>query len=142
VPHFASHRAEQRPVPAAPERLIPPESLNRNTAFNHLWIGETASQFGFQVAGLAFTTTAIVVLHASSAQVGLLNGLQTIAFLLIGLPAGAWVDRWRKRRTMITADIVRAVALATVPLAWWFGELSIYHLMAVVAVFGFGTVFF
>ncbi|MCI1675828.1 MAG: MFS transporter [Ancrocorticia sp.] len=142
MPHFASHRAEQRPVPAAPERLIPPESLNRNTAFNHLWIGETASQFGFQVAGLAFTTTAIVVLHASSAQVGLLNGLQTIAFLLIGLPAGAWVDRWRKRRTMITADIVRAVALATVPLAWWFGELSIYHLMAVVAVFGFGTVFF
>lgn len=116
--------------------------MNKNTAFNHLWVGETASQCGFQIAALAFSTTAITVLHASELQVGILNGLQTLAFLLIGLPAGAWVDRWRKRRTMINADLVRALALATVPLAWWWGELSIYHLMAVVAIFGFGTVFF
>ncbi|MFZ1382752.1 MAG: MFS transporter [Scrofimicrobium sp.] len=119
-----------------------PESLSRNKAFNYLWAGETASQFGFQVAGLAITTTAITVLHATSGQVGIIGGLQTLAFLLIGLPAGAWVDRWRKRRTMIVADLVRLVALMTVPVAWWMGALSIYHLMVVVLIFGFGTVFF
>lgn len=122
--------------------IEPPESLNRNRAFNFLWAGETASQFGFQVAGLATSTTAIVVLHATEGQVGLLNGLQTLAFLLIGLPAGAWVDRWRKRRTMIVADLVRMVALASIPIAWAMDALTIYHMMIVVKVFGFGTVFF
>lgn len=120
----------------------PPESLNRNRGFNFLWAGETASQFGFQVAMLATSTTAIVVLHASEGQVGLLNGLQTLAFLLIGLPAGAWVDRWRKRRTMIVADLVRMAALASIPVAWIFDALTIYHMMVVVTIFGFGTVFF
>ncbi|WRS30804.1 MFS transporter [Actinomycetaceae bacterium MB13-C1-2] len=119
-----------------------PESLNRNRAFNYLWAGETASQFGFQVASLAITTTAITVLHATEEQVGIIGGLQTLAFLLIGLPAGAWVDRWRKRRTMIVADLVRMIALASIPLAWWMDSLSIYHLMVVVLIFGFGTVFF
>ena len=120
----------------------PPASLNRNRAFNFLWAGETASQFGFQVAMLAASTTAIVVLGATEGQVGLLNGLQTLAFLLIGLPAGAWVDRWRKRRTMIVADLVRMVALASIPIAWALDALTIYHMMVVVTIFGFGTVFF
>ena len=91
---------------------------------------------------LAASTTAIVVLGATEGQVGLLNGLQTLAFLLIGLPAGAWVDRWRKRRTMIVADLVRMVALASIPIAWALDALTIYHMMVVVTIFGFGTVFF
>lgn len=129
--------------PASPEKPPEkPENLNHNRAFNYLWAGETASQFGFQVAGLAITTTAITVLHATEQQVGIIGGLQTIAFLLIGLPAGAWVDRWRKRRTMIVADLIRMIALASIPIAWWMGALSIYHLMVVVLIFGFGTVFF
>lgn len=119
-----------------------PANLNRNRAFNFLWAGQTASQFGFQVAGLATSATAITMLHASEAQVGVLGAMQTIAFLLIGLPAGAWVDRWRKRRTMIVADLVRMLAIGSVPVAWWMGTLSIYHLMVVILIFGFGTVFF
>ena len=91
---------------------------------------------------LAASTTAIVVLGATEGQVGLLNGLQTLAFLLIGLPAGAWVDRWRKRRTMIVTDLVRMVALASIPIAWALDALTIYHMMVVVTIFGFGTVFF
>lgn len=118
------------------------ESLSRNARFNYLWAGQTASQFGFQIAALAMSTMAIVLLNATSTQIGILNALQTLAFLLIGLPAGAWVDQWRKRRTMIMADLVRVVGLASVPIAWWMGNLSIYHLMVVAAVFGFCTVFF
>ena len=108
----------------------------------HLWAGETASQFGFQVAGLATTAIAITILDASEQQVGVLGALQTVAFLLIGLPAGAWVDRWRKRRTMIAADLVRVAALASIPVAYAFDALTIAHLMVVVAIMGFSTVFF
>ncbi|MDC4232914.1 MFS transporter [Actinomyces sp. B33] len=119
-----------------------PEPLNSNSAFLHLWAGETASQIGFQVAALATSAMAITILHASTDEVGLLNALQTIAFLLIGLPAGAWVDRWRKRRTMIAADLVRVAALASVPIADMLGGLTLAHLMVVAAVMGLATVFF
>lgn len=72
--------------------------LTRNSAFMHLWAGQTAAEFGFQVATLATSAIAISLLHATESEIGVLAGLQTLAFLLIGLPAGAWVDRWRKRR--------------------------------------------
>lgn len=137
-----SSRPSSAPPKPATQGLPRPQNLNRNRAFNFLWAGETASQFGFQISSLAITTTAITVLHATSQEVGVLGALQTVAFLLIGLPAGAWVDRWRKRRTMIVADLVRLIALGSVPVAWWFGALSIQHLMIVVLIFGFGTVFF
>lgn len=116
--------------------------LNRNTAFSYLWAGETASQIGFQVAGLATSAIAITLLHATNGQVGTLNALQTIAFLLVGLPAGAWVDHWRKRRVMITADLVRAIALISVPVAWVAGHLTLIHLMIVAAIISFASVFF
>ena len=127
-----------------PELQAPPKhtSLSRNRGFMNLWAGETASQFGFQIAGLATSAIAITLLDATNRQIGVLSALQTVAFLLIGLPAGAWVDRWRKRRTMIAADLVRVIALASIPLAWWFGALTIGHLMAVAAILGFATVFF
>ncbi len=107
-----------------------------------LWAGQTASQFGFQVATLATSTIAITLLHASNHELGVLGALQTLAFLLVGLPAGAWVDRWLKRPTMITADLVRVVALATVPIAYGMGALTLAHLMIVAAILGFATVFF
>ena len=129
-------------MPPHPDGAAAPTDLSSNTGFTRLWIGETASQFGFQVAGLATSAVAITLLHATNGQVGMLGALQTVAFLLIGLPAGAWVDRWRKRRTMITADLVRVAALVSIPLAWWWGVLTIWHLMAVAAVLGFATVFF
>lgn len=121
---------------------MPDRDLNHNSAFMRLWAGESASQVGFQVAQLTTPAIAITLLHATNSEVGILNGLQTLAFLLVGLPAGAWVDRWRKRRTMIAADLVRLAALATVPLAWAWGTLTLPHLMVVSAILGFGTVFF
>ncbi|WP_022868365.1 MFS transporter [Schaalia vaccimaxillae] len=116
--------------------------LHANPAFLHLWAGETASQFGFQIGTIATSAIAINLLHASNNEIGFLSAAQTIAFLLIGLPAGAWVDRWRKRRVMITADIVRVIALASVPIAQLLGSLTLTHLMAVAALMGFATVFF
>ena len=116
--------------------------LTRNSAFMHLWAGQTAAQVGFQVGTLATSAIAITVLHASETQIGVLSGLQTLAFLLVGLPAGAWVDRWRKRRVMIAANLARIAALLSIPIAYAFSSLTLTHLMIVAALLGLSTVFF
>ena len=108
----------------------------------HLWAGQTAAQVGFQVGTLATSAIAITVLHASETQIGILSGLQTLAFLIVGLPAGAWVDGWRKRHVMITANLARIAALVSIPIAYAFFSLTIAHLMVVAALLGLSTVFF
>ena len=116
--------------------------LTRNSAFMHLWAGQTAAQVGFQVGTLATSAIAITILHASETQIGILSGLQTLAFLIVGLPAGAWVDGWRKRHVMITANLARIAALVSIPIAYAFFSLTIAHLMVVAALLGLSTVFF
>jgi MFS family permease len=73
---------------------------------------------------------------------GVLTALETVAFLVIGLPAGAWVDRWRRKRVLVANDIIRAVALGTLPLAWLFGVLTLWQLFVVATITGTATVFF
>ena len=108
----------------------------------HLWAGQTAAQVGFQIGTLATSAIAITVLHASETQIGVLSGLQTLAFLIVGLPAGAWVDGWRKRHVMITANLARIAALVSIPIAYACFSLTIAHLMVVAALLGLSTVFF
>ena len=108
----------------------------------HLWAGQSAAQVGFQVGTLATSAIAITMLHASESQVGALAAVQTLAFLLVGLPAGAWVDRWSKRRVMISANIARIAALVSVPLAYVCCSLTLTHLMLVAGLLGLSTVFF
>jgi MFS family permease len=110
--------------------------------FRRLWIGETVSQFGTQVTFLALPLVAILVLHASTFEVGLLTALDTLGFLVVGLPAGAWVDRMRFRSVLIVNDVLRAVALGSIPLAQVLGVLTIGQLYAVAVVAGVCTVFF
>src|SRR5476651_962823 len=80
--------------------------------FRRLWIGETVSQFGTMVSELALPLVAILIVHASTFEVGLLITFETVAFLAVGLPAGAWVDRMRLRAVLVVNDLLRAVALA------------------------------
>lgn len=100
------------------------------------------ARFGSHVGHLALPLVAVVTLDASPWQVGLLGGLGTAAFLVVGLPAGAWVDRMRRRPLMITADLVRAALIVSIPIAWWFDALSMPHLYAVALAAGVATVFF
>ncbi|NUW36544.1 MFS transporter [Nonomuraea sp. SMC257] len=90
---------------------------------------------------MAFPLVAVLVLHADALEVGLLSALQTAAFLAIGLPAGVWVDRLPKRRVMMTADLARFVLLASVPIAYVFGLLSIGMLLVVALLAGTAQVF-
>lgn len=94
------------------------------------------------MSGLALPVLAVVMLHASEWQIGLMNAAGLSAFLLIGLPAGAWVDRWVKRRVMIWADVVRMFTVASVPFVWWSGHLTMWYVIATAAVMSVASVFF
>jgi MFS family permease len=107
-----------------------------------LFAAAAASKLGLQVGSLALPLVAVLALSASPGEVGLLATLTTAAFLLIGLPAGVWVDRMRRRGVMIAADLARAVLYASVPVAWWLGALTIEQLYAVALLTGVATVFF
>ncbi len=119
-----------------------PESVHRNRGFLWLWGAEGISVLGVQVTQLAIPVLAVTLLGATEWQMGVLNAAATAAFLIVGLPAGAWIDRWMKRRVMIAADIVRAVTLAVVPALWFADALEFWHLYVVAAVIGVATVFF
>lgn len=112
------------------------------SGFSRLWAGQTASVFGTAVSALALPTVAILGMHASAFLVGVLEAAQFAAYPVLGLAAGVWIDRWSRRRTMLLADIVRAVALLTVPLAAWLHALTFVHLVAVALIVGCASVFF
>ncbi|HYY10456.1 MAG TPA: MFS transporter [Kineosporiaceae bacterium] len=120
----------------------PRASLWRHHDFRQLWVGDTVSQFGTQLSQLALPVLAVTVLHAGPRDMGLLTAFETLAFLVVGLPAGAWVDRWRKQRVLVLGDLARAVVLGSVPLAWAAGHLTLGQLYAVALVAGVATVFF
>jgi MFS family permease len=107
-----------------------------------LWGAEPISQFGSQVSFLALPLVAILVLEESAFNVAALTSLQFLPFLLFTLPAGVWVDRLRRKPILVLGDLGRAVALLSVPLAHWFGTLTIWHLFVVAFVHGVCTVFF
>ncbi len=118
------------------------DGLWHHLDFRRLWIGETVSQFGTQVTFLALPLVAILVVHASTFEVGLLTAFDTLGFLVVGLPAGAWVDRMRFRSVLILNDVLRAAALGSIPLAQLLGVLTIGQLYVVAVVAGVSTVFF
>jgi MFS family permease len=116
--------------------------LWRHRDFRQLWAAETVSQVGTQVTQLALPVVAVTLLAATPFEMGVLSALETLAFLAIGLPAGAWVDRWRRKRVLVLNDLVRMLALGSLPLAWWLHALTLGQLFAVAAVTGTATVFF
>jgi MFS family permease len=99
--------------------------------FTLLWAGQTISQFGSQISTVAVPLIAVITLHASAAQMGLLGALGRAPFLLY-LVAGVWVDRARRRPVLIGTDLARGLVLLAVPAAALAGALRIEVLYAVV----------
>ena len=118
------------------------DSLWRHPDFRRLWAGDTVSQFGMMVGGIVIPLLAVTRLAASPWQMGVLTAAETAAFLLIGLPAGVWVDRMRRRPLMLRMDFLRAALLLTVPVAGWAGVLGLTQLIVVALLVGCCTVFF
>ena len=120
----------------------PRGGLFRHHDFRQLFLGDSVSQLGTQLSLLALPVLAVRVLDADEFEMGLLATFEFLAFLVIGLPAGAWVDRWRKKRVLVAGDVVRALALASLPLAWALDMLTLVQMFVVALVVGVCTVFF
>ena len=117
-------------------------TLIRTPGFAWLWGGQTLSTFGSQIGGLALAYIAVKILGANEAQMGILSAAGTASFLLVGLIAGAWVDRWLKRRVMMIADVVRMLAIGAIPILYFAGLLEIWQLIVIELIMGLATVFF
>src|SRR2546429_1532361 len=116
--------------------------LWRHPDFLKLWAGETVSEFGSQVTVPAVPTVAILVLHAGPFQVGVLSALEFLAFPTLGLVAGVYADRLRRRPIMIACDIGRLLALGSIPVAFVLDALTLQQLYIVALLTGIFTVFF
>jgi len=101
-----------------------------------LWGANAVSQLGSSITVLALPLTALFVLHADALDVALLNAFAVLPFVFFSLPAGVWIDRVRRRPLMIASDLGRAAAMASVPLAYWLGHLTLWQLYVVCAVHG------
>lgn len=118
------------------------ESLWRHSDFIKLWAAQAISAFGSRITRDGLPWAALLLLRATPFQMALLGAAGATPALLVGLLAGVWVDRRRRRPLMMAADLLRAVVLLTVPLAAFAGALSIEQLYLVAALSGGLTVLF
>ncbi|MEU4422851.1 MFS transporter [Actinoplanes sp. NPDC024001] len=112
------------------------------TAFWRWWAAGTTSGLGSAIGTVALPLTALTVLDASAFEMGLLTAAGYLAYLVISLPAGVIVQRLPLRGVQVGADLVRAVAVLSLPLAWWAGVLSLAQLLAVALVVSVANVLF
>jgi MFS family permease len=110
--------------------------------FRLLWTGETVSTAGNAMATVGVPLLAVTVLHASTFAVAALTAAAYLPWLVIGLPAGAWVDRLPPRPLMITCDVISALLFASLPVAAWTRTLSAPLVVAVALLVGAVNVFF
>lgn len=122
----------------------PRGGLLRHPNFLKLWTAETVSVFGSQISALAIPFVAVKFLDVSPFEIALLGTIEFLPFIFFTLPAGAWVDRLRRRPIMIAGDLGRAAALATIPIVYFANPaaLTIWQLYIVGFVTGTLTVFF
>jgi predicted MFS family arabinose efflux permease len=124
-----------RPAVAAP-------SLWRHPDFVRLWCGSAVSLLGTQVSAVALPLTAVLVLGAGPWEMGVLSAARWLPYLLLGLVAGVWADRVRRRPLMIGTDLVRALLMGSLPLAAAAGALRFEQVVAVAFGMGVLSLFF
>jgi MFS family permease len=117
-------------------------SLWRQGDFMKLWTGQTISQFGDEITGLAIPLLATLILHAGPLEFGILGVVRFLPWILFTLPAGVWVDRMRRRPILIGADLARAVLLISIPIAFVGGWLTMIQVYIVAFFAGTLEVFF
>ncbi|MBS0446489.1 MAG: MFS transporter [Proteobacteria bacterium] len=110
---------------AAIERFAPADGdLLRDRAYRRLWSSILISSLGGQVTLLALPLTAALLLHATPTQMGLLTSMEILPFVLLSLPSGVWLDRVKKLPVYVAGELSLGFIVASVPLAWRLGWLS------------------
>jgi len=115
--------------------------LWKNRDYMLLWSGNVVSTLGSSAASIIYPLL-ILALTDSPAAAGIAAALRALPYLLFSLPAGALVDRWNRKRVMILCDLLRALVVATIPLALWLDVLTLWQIYAVAFVEGSLYVFF
>lgn len=118
------------------------DSILSERVFWQFWLGSTISLGGYSIGMVAIPVVALHLLDASAFRTSLLSAAFWAGWLLIGLPAGVLVQRYPLRGTQVAMDLARAVAVGTVPLAWFFGGLTFEHLLAVTLIVSLANVVF
>jgi MFS family permease len=132
---MSSPKSTQKPTPEPSTRKpigsyfrlnywINPTDLLRDFVYRRLWTSILISSFGAQITLLALPLTAAILLHASPSQMGLLTFMEILPYVLLSLPSGVWLDRVKKLPVYVAGEIVIAISVASVPLAWWLGYLT------------------
>ncbi len=137
--NFAAPALRRYVARTASQLRLAPDDLLRDATYRRLWTSILISSFGGQVTMLALPLTAAVLLHATPTQMGLLTAMEVAPFVLFSLPSGVWLDRVRKLPVYVIGESLLALIVASVPLAWWLGWLSMMWLYIVG--FAIGTVY-
>jgi MFS family permease len=127
-------------APAVPSRRF--AGLLRERDFRLFWFGQTTSRFGSTMTTVALPLVAVTVLNASILHIALLQAATWIPWLLIGLPAGAWIDRLPRRPVMLVCDIASLLLFLSIPVAAWQHVLTMGQLLGVALGAGVAAVFF
>jgi len=112
------------------------------SVFWRWWTAGTSSDLGSAIGGVALPLTALAVLDATPFEMGMIAAAGYVAWLVIGLPAGVIVQRLPLRGTQVGADLIRALAVASIPVAWWLGLLTVAQLVVVALIISFAHVVF
>lgn len=118
-----------------------PPPLRYNRAFLTLWGGQSVSVFGTQVSQFALPWL-VLDLSKSAASIGILNAISFLPYLIFALPAGVIADRWNRKAIMLVCDAARGLLVASVPVAYFAGWLTLWQLFAVGALLRLFTIFF
>ena len=116
--------------------------LLRQRNFRLFWTGESISEVGNSVTVVVLPLVAIETLHATTFTVTLLTAMTWLPWVVVGVPAGAWIDRLPPRPVMLACDAVSIAAYVSVPAAAWLGVLTVTQLVAVALIAGAASVFF
>lgn len=110
--------------------------------FRKLYVATAAGHSGAHIVVMAVPLIAVLTLDASEFEIGLLFALTNAAFLLVGLPAGVWVDRLRRRLVLVTCDVARVLLFVSIPVAMWTWGLTLWQLYLVALLSGVAKVFY
>ena len=126
-----------RLVQSIRQRLaLPADDLLRDAVYRRLWTSILISSLGGQITMLALPLTAVMLLQATPTQMGVLVAMEIAPFVLLSLPSGVWLDHVRKLPVYIAGEVALGVIVASVPLAWVLGWLSMPWMYTVGFVMG------
>jgi predicted MFS family arabinose efflux permease len=122
---------QELPILTALRRSLSNDELLRNGDFRRYWSSAILNGFGSYVSALALPLCAVLLLKASPAQMGMMGAAAALPFALLALPAGVFLDRNRKLPILLASKAIQALTLASIPLAWWLGLLTVQWLYVV-----------